>query len=75
MAKFYCLKLFGFFEILERVRRVGSPIFGQVDLFPDDSYEINIFMYLVPPGPITKYIYIMAGIIKIQHSRLGSFGH
>ena len=38
VVKFRHLELFGFFVILERVRRVGCPISGQVAprLFPDD---------------------------------------
>ena len=46
VVKFHRLKLFGFFAILERVRRVGCPISGQVALFPDDHYEINTLLVL-----------------------------
>ena len=45
-VKFHCLKLFGFFVILERVRRVVCPVSGQVALFPDYRYEINTPFFL-----------------------------
>ena len=37
VVKFHCLKLFGLFVILERVRRFGCPISGQVALFLSDG--------------------------------------
>ena len=45
-VKFHCLKLFGFFVILERFRPVGCPVSRQVALFPDDRYEINTPFFL-----------------------------
>ena len=41
VVKFYCLTLFGFLIIFERVCRVGCPISRHVARFPDDRYEIN----------------------------------
>ena len=46
IVKFHRLKLFGFFVILERVRRVGCPISGRVALLPDDRYEIYTPFFL-----------------------------
>ena len=46
VVMFHRLKLFGFFVILERVRRVGCPTSRQVALFPDDRYEINTPFFL-----------------------------